>query len=98
VDTSPTLVLLAFVGSAALSMVPITPGGVGFVEAGLTGLLALAGVPANEALVGTLLYRLTSYWLPLPVGLIAYVLWHNRAGKDRDRHLEPQEPVEPQPG
>jgi uncharacterized protein (TIRG00374 family) len=81
-------VLLAFVGSAALSMVPITPGGVGFVEAGLTGLLALAGVPANEALVGTLLYRLTSYWIPLPVGLLAYLLWHQRAGVDRDRHLE----------
>jgi putative heme transporter len=88
VNISPTLVLLAFVGSAALSMVPITPGGVGFVEAGLTGLLALAGVPANEALVGTLLYRLTSYWLPLPVGLLAYALWHRRAGVDRERHLE----------
>jgi uncharacterized protein (TIRG00374 family) len=88
VETSPTLVLLAFVGSAALSMVPITPGGVGFVEAGLTGLLALAGVPANEALVGTLLYRLTSYWLPLPVGMIAYLLWHRRAGTDRERNLE----------
>jgi uncharacterized protein (TIRG00374 family) len=90
VDTSPTLVLLAFVGSAALSMVPITPGGVGFVEAGLTGLLALAGVPANEALVGTLLYRLTSYWLPLPAGLFAYALWHRLARWDRDRNLEPQ--------
>jgi uncharacterized protein (TIRG00374 family) len=88
VRTDPTLVLLAFVGSAALSMVPITPGGVGFVEAGLTGLLALAGVPANEALVGTLLYRLTSYWIPLPVGLFAYLLWHQRAGVDRERHLE----------
>jgi uncharacterized protein (TIRG00374 family) len=90
VDTSPTLVLLAFVGSAALSMVPITPGGVGFVEAGLTGLLALAGVPANEALVGTLLYRLTSYWLPLPIGLLAYLLWHRRAARDREKHQEPQ--------
>jgi uncharacterized protein (TIRG00374 family) len=88
VRTSPTLVLLAFVGSAALSMVPITPGGVGFVEAGLTGLLALAGVPANEAIVGTLLYRLTSYWIPLPIGLFAYLLWHARAARDRERNLE----------
>ena len=84
------MVLLAFVGSAALSMVPITPVASGFVEAGLTGLLALAGVPANEALVGTLLYRLTSYWLPLPAGLLAYVLWHRPRRWDRDRNLEPQ--------
>jgi uncharacterized protein (TIRG00374 family) len=93
INTSPTLVLLAFVGSAALSMVPITPGGLGFVEAGLTGLLALAGVPANEALVGTLLYRLTSYWIPLPIGLVAYLLWHQRATTDRERHGE--SPVPP---
>ncbi|HSP38733.1 MAG TPA: flippase-like domain-containing protein [Frankiaceae bacterium] len=93
VNISPTLVLLAFVGSAALSMVPITPGGLGFVEAGLTGLLALAGVPANEALVGTLLYRLTSYWLPLPVGLLAYALWRRRAAGDRERNQEPQHQV-----
>lgn len=92
VRTNPTLVLLAFVGSAALSMVPITPGGVGFVEAGLTALLALAGVPANEALVGTLLYRLTSYWIPLPVGLFAYLLWLQRARVDRARHLETPSP------
>lgn len=93
VKTSPTMVLLAFVGSAALSMVPITPGGVGFVEAGLTGLLALAGVPANEALVGTLLYRLTSYWIPLPVGLFAYLWWHRRAPEDRRRNLETTEVI-----
>jgi len=95
VNTSPTLVLLAFVGSAALSMVPITPGGLGFVEVGLTGLLALAGVPANEALVGTLLYRLTSYWAPLPIGLVAYLYWHQRAAVDKERHLEvPEQQVE----
>jgi uncharacterized membrane protein YbhN (UPF0104 family) len=51
-------------------------------------------VPANEALVGTLLYRLTSYWLPLPVGLLAYALWHNRAETDRERHLETPESAE----
>jgi uncharacterized protein (TIRG00374 family) len=69
-------------------MVPVTPGGVGFVEAGLTGLLALAGVPANEAIVGTLLYRLTSYWIPLPIGLFSYLLWHRLAPRDRERNLE----------
>jgi uncharacterized protein (TIRG00374 family) len=95
VDTSPTLVLLAFVASAALSMVPITPGGIGFVEAGLTGVLALAGVPANEALLGTLLYRLASYWLPLPVGLVAYLYWHQKAGADRRRHVPTPAPGAP---
>ena len=43
-------------------------------EAGLVGLLALAGVDAGTAAVATLGYRLVSYWLPLPAGLVAYVL------------------------
>ena len=72
------LVLLAYVAAAALAMIPFTPGGLGFVEAGLTGVLALAGVSAEHAVVATLLYRLFSYWLPLPAGLVASVLFGRR--------------------
>jgi uncharacterized membrane protein YbhN (UPF0104 family) len=64
----PGLVLLAFTASQLLAFIPITPGGLGFVEAGLTGLLALAGVNAADAALATLAYRLVSYWLPLPAG------------------------------
>ena len=52
-----------------LAQIPFTPGGLGFVEAGLTGMLALAGVSAQDALVATFAYRLFSYWLMMPVGL-----------------------------
>jgi uncharacterized protein (TIRG00374 family) len=76
----PTLVLLAYVGAMLLSFIPITPGGLGFVEAGLTGLLALAGVSASDAVLATLAYRLVSFWLPLPAGLVAVVLHHARYG------------------
>jgi uncharacterized protein (TIRG00374 family) len=72
------LVLLAYVAAAALAMIPFTPGGLGFVEAGLTGVLALAGVSPEHAVVATLLYRLFSYWLPLPAGLVASVLFSRR--------------------
>ena len=40
-----SLVLLAYVASVVLGMIPITPGGLGFVEAGLAAMLVLAGVP-----------------------------------------------------
>ena len=60
--------VLAYAGAKVLSLVPLTPGGLGFVEAGLTGLLALAGVSAGTAAVATLAYRLIGYWLPLPLG------------------------------
>jgi len=71
----PGLVLVAYVASIALGLVPITPGGLGFVEAGLTTLLVLAGVNADQAVVGTLLYRLASYWLPIPIGALAWAGW-----------------------
>lgn len=74
----PSLVLLAFTAAAVLSMIPITPGGLGFVEAGLTATLALAGVSAGDAAVATLAYRLVSYWLPLPAGAVAYWLFARR--------------------
>jgi uncharacterized protein (TIRG00374 family) len=74
----PSLVLLAYVAAALLGMIPFTPGGLGFVEAGLTGLLALAGVGASAAVVATLAYRLVSFWLPIPAGGVAYGIFRKR--------------------
>ena len=83
VGTRPraSLVLLAYVVASFLGMVPITPGGLGFVEAGLVGTLHLAGVGAGDATLATLAYRLVSYWLPMPVGLIALILFRRRYGR-----------------
>jgi uncharacterized protein (TIRG00374 family) len=73
-DTRLSLVLLAYVGAQLLAQVPITPGGLGVVEAGLSGLLIAAGVSASAAAVATLAYRLVSYWLMLPAGLAGWVV------------------------
>ena len=74
VRPEPALVLLAYAAAALLALIPLTPGGLGFVEAGLTGLLILAGVGGGDAAAATLAYRLVSYWLPLPAGLVGYWL------------------------
>ncbi len=75
-----SLVLLAYVVAALLGMVPITPGGLGFVEVGLVATLGLAGVGAAEATLATLAYRLVSFWMPIPAGGVAYVLYRRRFG------------------
>jgi uncharacterized protein (TIRG00374 family) len=75
-----SLALLAYCAAQLLAQVPITPGGLGIVEAGMTGTLALAGVPAGPAAVATLAYRLASYWLPLPVGAVAFAAHRRRYG------------------
>jgi uncharacterized protein (TIRG00374 family) len=82
-NPSPVLVLLAFVAAQMLDTISITPGGIGLVEAGLTGTLALAGVGAADALTATLAYRLFSYWLPMPVGLVAWWLYRRRYSRSR---------------
>ena len=82
-DPRPSLVLLAYTAGELLALVPFTPGGLGFVEAGLVGTLALAGVPGRDALAATLLYRLAAYWLPIPAGGLAYVLFRRRYDPSR---------------
>jgi len=77
----PSLVLLAYVAAQVLAQIPFTPGGLGFVEAGLTGLLALAGVAPADAALATLAYRLVNYWLPLPAGAIATYVHRRRYPK-----------------
>ena len=79
---APGLVLLAFCVAQVLAQIPVTPGGLGFVETGLTALLALAGVGAGDAVVATLLYRLFTYWLPLPLGLLGLALHRRHLGGD----------------
>jgi uncharacterized protein (TIRG00374 family) len=74
----PSLVLLAYTAAMLLSLVPFTPGGLGFVEAGLLATLTLAAVSPGDALVATLVYRLVSFWLPIPLGGAAYALFRRR--------------------
>ena len=82
------LVLLAYAAANVIELVPVTPGGLGLVEASLGGLLVLAGVHGGDALLATLAYRLASYWLPLTAGLPAYFLYRHRYGRleHRSRH------------
>ena len=80
VKPQPALVLLAYAVAGLLALIPVTPGGLGIVEAGLSGLLILAGVDAGNAVVATLGYRVISYWLPIVVGPFAYLAFRLRYG------------------
>ncbi|HEX6652662.1 MAG TPA: YbhN family protein [Thermoleophilaceae bacterium] len=88
-----SLVLLAFCAAQLLGTLPLTPGGLGLVEAGLTGTLALAGVGGGAAVVATLAYRLVSFWLPIPAGAVAAVVHRRRFGS-----AEVEPPPTPMPG
>ena len=87
--TSLVPVLIAYCAAQLLAQIPITPGGLGFVEAGLTATLALAGVAAADAVLATLAYRLFSYWLPLPAGAVAAILHRRRYGTGVEEIVSP---------
>ncbi len=56
-----------------LAVIPITPAGLGVVEAALTTSLVGFGTPRGIAILGVISYRLINFWLPIPGGAIAYL-------------------------
>lgn len=80
---NPSLVLLAYAATAVIALVPLTPGGLGIVEASLSGLLVLAAVPSASAIVATLAYRLVTYWMPTIAGTGSYFVFRRRYGPVR---------------
>ena len=76
-------VALAFCAERLMTVLPLTPGGLGVVEVGLVGLLTLApGSSAAGIASGVLLYRALTFGLEIPVGgaLLGGWLWRRRRG------------------
>ncbi|QJC21175.1 lysylphosphatidylglycerol synthase transmembrane domain-containing protein [Arcanobacterium buesumense] len=65
-----TLAVTYLVSNSVGSLVP-SPGGIGPVEAALTGGLVLTGIPYSVALSTAVLYRLFTFWGRVPLGWIA---------------------------
>jgi len=59
-------------GNAVGSAAP-TPGGLGGVEAVLVAGLTGMGIPAHEAIPAVLVFRVATFWLPIPAGWLAYL-------------------------
>lgn len=68
-------VLAVFAFARLLTAIPLTPGGIGVIELALIGGLNAAGGDEAQVVGAVLLFRLLTYVLPIPLGLIAYVFW-----------------------
>ena len=69
---SPIDLLVAYGLANILAAIPITPGGLGVVEFVLVSMITGFGPTAGQALSGVLAYRAINFWLPIPIGGIAY--------------------------
>ena len=58
-----------------LGSLPITPGGLGIVELGLTGMLVGFGASNSQAVAGALLYRILGSVPTIVLGLLAAATW-----------------------
>jgi uncharacterized protein (TIRG00374 family) len=83
-------VLAAFSFVRLVSALPITPGGLGVVELGLTAALVTAGGDRAQVVAAVLVYRALTYLVPIPFGGITYLLWQRHAEERRQRVEEAQ--------
>jgi putative heme transporter len=63
-----------------VTTVPLTPGGIGVVELGLTGALVSFGGRHAEVVAAVLLYRALTYIPPIAIGGVCLLIWR-RLGK-----------------
>jgi uncharacterized protein (TIRG00374 family) len=69
----PIDLMVAYGLANILAAIPITPGGLGVVETVCAASLVGFGVPPSVAALGVLAWRLINFWLPIPIGGIAYL-------------------------
>ncbi|MBK6855717.1 MAG: flippase-like domain-containing protein [Microthrixaceae bacterium] len=70
---NPINLIVAYGLAGVLAAIPVTPGGLGVVEAALTPTLVGFGVPAGTATIAVLCWRFVQFWLPIPLGGTAYL-------------------------
>ncbi len=82
---NPGAVILAYAVASFAGLIAILPGGIGVYEALMTGVLAGAGVPKALALSATLVYRIFTMIIFLPLGFIYYQLALRRGQAESPR-------------
>jgi uncharacterized protein (TIRG00374 family) len=79
----PGAILVAYGAANIVSAIPITPAGLGVIEATLVAVTVAFGAPSHTAVPAVLAYRVANFWLPLPVGAAAYLRLRLRARSRR---------------
>jgi uncharacterized protein (TIRG00374 family) len=66
-----------FLGMVA-NLFPLAPAGVGAVDAGMIGAFVLFGLPEETVFPAILVFRLISFWMPIPPGVVAFFQLRHR--------------------
>ena len=85
-------VLLSFAVARLAGAIPVTPGGLGTVDAAFIGMLTAFGASSSDALAADLVWRATTYVPPIVIGIVTYLLWKRglaRGTYEKDPDVRP---------
>ncbi len=88
--------LAVFAFARLLTAIPITPGGLGLVEAALITGLAAAGGDRAPVAAAVLIFRGLTYVLPIPIGLACYIFWRRNKSWRREPNGAPRTELVPE--
>jgi putative heme transporter len=95
-DVSWVEALAIFAFARLLTAVPLTPGGLGIVEVALITGLAAAGGERPQVAAAVLVFRALTYVLPIPLGLVTYVVWRRNRSWRRPPGAAPRTTLVPE--
>jgi uncharacterized membrane protein YbhN (UPF0104 family) len=88
--------LAVFAFTRLVTAVPITPGGVGLVELALVAGLVAAGGPRVEVVAAVLVFRALTFVLPVPLGVLSWLLWRANSSWRRPPGTAPRTALVPE--
>ncbi len=100
-EVSDLEVLLAIAVARLVGVIPLTPGGLGTIDAAFIGMLTALGANSSVALAADMIWRVTTYFPPIFVGLLTYVIWKRGMAKGtyaKDPDVKPAPALEAAPG
>ncbi|MGI9578173.1 MAG: lysylphosphatidylglycerol synthase transmembrane domain-containing protein [Microthrixaceae bacterium] len=76
---NPAELFAAFALARLAGFIPVTPGGLGTVDAALVGLMSSMGADKDQALAADLLWRAASYFPQVFIGIITFLIWRKQS-------------------
>jgi putative heme transporter len=89
-------VLAVFAFARLLTAIPFTPGGLGVIEFALIAGLAAAGGARADVTAAVLVFRVLTYVLPIPLGLLTYIFWQRNRSWRRPPNGAPRTALVPE--
>jgi uncharacterized membrane protein YbhN (UPF0104 family) len=80
---NPVQLFAAFAIARLAGFIPITPGGLGTVDAAMVGLMVSMGADRDTALAASLLWRAASFVPQVVLGIVTFLVWRKNAGSGK---------------